>query len=149
MPFRVQCPHADCKKFMLLEDDVRGTTVPCLVCTRPIKVDVSASDSKLPGSQPTGQPSAGSKSNIGVQKPAQPPPPSTIQKAPAPPPPKPAQVPRPPAPPQPAAPQPAATTAAPTIVHCPNPACNTALRLTPATAGQAIRCPKCKQVFKP
>lgn len=38
MPFRVQCPHGECRKFMLVEDDARGTTIPCLVCEKPIEV---------------------------------------------------------------------------------------------------------------
>jgi hypothetical protein len=43
MPFIVQCPHPECRKFMLLEDHVRGTTVPCLVCRRSIALDPSRS----------------------------------------------------------------------------------------------------------
>ena len=43
MPFIVQCPHADCRKFMLLEDEVRGTTVSCLMCSKSIRVDASGS----------------------------------------------------------------------------------------------------------
>jgi hypothetical protein len=39
MPFIVQCPHADCRKFMLLEDEARGTTANCLLCSKPIQVD--------------------------------------------------------------------------------------------------------------
>jgi uncharacterized Zn finger protein (UPF0148 family) len=42
MPFIFQCPHADCRKFMLLEDSTRGGTVDCIVCRRQIQVDVSS-----------------------------------------------------------------------------------------------------------
>lgn len=34
MPFIQPCPYADCGKFMLLEDEARGTQVQCLVCKR-------------------------------------------------------------------------------------------------------------------
>ncbi|MBS0208234.1 MAG: hypothetical protein JSS27_04695 [Planctomycetes bacterium] len=40
MPFRVQCPS--CQKFQLLEDEVRGTTTPCLVCRQPMVIDRAA-----------------------------------------------------------------------------------------------------------
>ena len=46
MPFIVQCPHAECRKFMLLEDQVRGTQVRCLVCEREIVLDPSGSDDR-------------------------------------------------------------------------------------------------------
>jgi uncharacterized Zn finger protein (UPF0148 family) len=42
MPFIVHCPHADCRKFMLLEDSTRGGKVECLICKRPIQVEASA-----------------------------------------------------------------------------------------------------------
>jgi uncharacterized protein YbaR (Trm112 family) len=44
MPFIVQCPHPDCRKFMLLEEHRRGTTVECLVCERIIVLEPSGSD---------------------------------------------------------------------------------------------------------
>ncbi|HVW37378.1 MAG TPA: hypothetical protein VHB99_08730 [Pirellulales bacterium] len=43
MPFIVQCPHADCRKFMLLEDSARGGPVECLLCKKPIKLDARSS----------------------------------------------------------------------------------------------------------
>jgi hypothetical protein len=43
MPFIVQCPHRECRKFMLLEDSARGAKVECLVCKKPIEVDPSGS----------------------------------------------------------------------------------------------------------
>ncbi|MCR4414831.1 MAG: zinc-ribbon domain-containing protein [Thermoguttaceae bacterium] len=58
MPFIVQCPYADCRKFMLLEDRVRGSSVKCLVCDRRIDIEPSASDEKLRTSGPA--PTAGS-----------------------------------------------------------------------------------------
>ena len=39
MPFVIQCPHPACRKYMLLEDDTRGTIVPCMVCKKPLNVD--------------------------------------------------------------------------------------------------------------
>jgi len=39
MPFVIQCPHPACKKFILLEDEARGTTLPCLLCKNPLNVD--------------------------------------------------------------------------------------------------------------
>lgn len=44
MPFIVQCPHADCKKYMLLEDSARGGRVDCLICKRRIQVDPSGAN---------------------------------------------------------------------------------------------------------
>jgi hypothetical protein len=38
MVFAVRCPNPQCKKFMLVEDDQRGQTVPCLICKLPIAV---------------------------------------------------------------------------------------------------------------
>mgnify|MGYP001072873869 CR=1 FL=1 len=46
MPFIVQCPHPDCKKYMLLEDSSRGARVECLVCKRLIQVDPSGADER-------------------------------------------------------------------------------------------------------
>jgi predicted Zn finger-like uncharacterized protein len=43
MPFIVQCPHADCRKFMLLEDSARGDAVECLLCKKPIKLEARSS----------------------------------------------------------------------------------------------------------
>ena len=39
MPFITQCPHPDCDKFMLMEDEMQGTVVRCLICKRPIEFD--------------------------------------------------------------------------------------------------------------
>jgi hypothetical protein len=62
MPFIVQCPHAECRKFMLLEDEVRGTTVNCLLCSRPIRVDaaVSGGDQRPAGGNKPAAPAAAS-----------------------------------------------------------------------------------------
>ena len=38
MVFAVRCPNPQCKKFMLVEEDQRGQTVPCLICKLPIAV---------------------------------------------------------------------------------------------------------------
>jgi LSD1 subclass zinc finger protein len=43
MVFIVQCPHPECRKFMLLEDSARGASVPCIKCK--MILQVSASDS--------------------------------------------------------------------------------------------------------
>jgi hypothetical protein len=43
MTFIVQCPHPDCRKYMLLEDAARGTKVDCLICRKKIEVDSSGS----------------------------------------------------------------------------------------------------------
>ena len=39
MPFITQCPHVECGKYMLMEEDARGTTVDCLVCKKPIELE--------------------------------------------------------------------------------------------------------------
>jgi hypothetical protein len=51
MTFITQCPHADCRKYMLLEDDVRGTQIECMVCKRPIQLflDLQAGDAVAAG----------------------------------------------------------------------------------------------------
>ncbi len=38
MPFRIQCPS--CRKFMIVEDEMRGRRVECLICAKPITADV-------------------------------------------------------------------------------------------------------------
>lgn len=49
MPFRIRCPHKDCRKYQLLEDDTRGGSVECLVCKKTIDVDAAlAEDSAEP-----------------------------------------------------------------------------------------------------
>jgi hypothetical protein len=57
MPFIVQCPHDDCRRFMLLEDHVRGRTVHCVICERQIVLDPSGSDDR-PKPPPLVKPSA-------------------------------------------------------------------------------------------
>ena len=118
MPFIVQCPHADCRRFMLLEDEVRGTTANCLLCSKPIKVDApgSGSHNSPGGKQPTPAPSK------------QPTPPPT-------------QAPREHTPPPGQSDQ-------KIIVTCPNPKCRSPLKVAPSSKGTNLRCPKCKQVFK-
>lgn len=39
MPFITQCPHPDCEKFLLLEDETQGTVVRCLICKEPIELE--------------------------------------------------------------------------------------------------------------
>lgn len=131
MPFIVQCPHAECRKFMLLEDSSRGGTAECLLCKKPIKLDGSSAGepSALAGAS---APVSGPRPATGGA-PAKPAPPKT-----APPP----QAPQPAAASAPAAPPPAA---AGKVVQCPH--CKTPLRL-PAGNISAVKCPKCAQVFK-
>jgi hypothetical protein len=38
MVFAIQCPNPKCRKFMLVEDHQKNTTVTCLLCKEPIKV---------------------------------------------------------------------------------------------------------------
>ena len=58
MPFITQCPHPDCGKFMLMEEETRGTTVPCLVCKQPIELEPIILDSpeEVPLAQPMPDP---------------------------------------------------------------------------------------------
>ena len=67
MPFIVQCPHADCRKFMLLEDHVRGKKVQCLVCERAISLDPSGSDDRVKP-PPLVKPSASASPSVQRQK---------------------------------------------------------------------------------
>ena len=39
MPFITQCPHADCGRYMLMEEDARGCIVECLVCKQSIELE--------------------------------------------------------------------------------------------------------------
>lgn len=119
MPFVVQCPHDPCRKYMLLEDSMRGAKVECLVCRRMIAVDPSGSGSKS-GERPT--PPVRSTSST--------PPPTPAPSTPPPPP-----VAKPP------------SAQRQSIGTCPN--CDTLLRLPPDHKGQAIRCPRCSHVFTP
>ncbi|HEV7225212.1 MAG TPA: hypothetical protein VGN42_21075, partial [Pirellulales bacterium] len=43
-----QCPYPNCRKYLLLEDAVRGGTVSCLLCKQPIAVSNPA-----PGQPPS------------------------------------------------------------------------------------------------
>ena len=111
---------------MLLEDEVRGTTVNCLLCAKSIRVDSSGSHNAPPGNKPA---------------PAAAPPPRNPPAAAPPPQPKPMPPPVP------------APTAQPpgddkVIVTCPNPMCKSPLRVAASSRGTNLRCPKCKQVFK-
>ncbi len=63
MPFIIQCPYADCRKFMLLEDRVRGSSVKCLVCDRKVDVESSGSDEKP---KPPGLPQAAGNGDPGL-----------------------------------------------------------------------------------
>ncbi|HVA47924.1 MAG TPA: hypothetical protein VNH11_16260 [Pirellulales bacterium] len=101
MPFIVQCPHADCRKFMLLEDSTRGGTVDCLVCKKPIKVEAGSSGEAPAVATGRGPPSAS----------GQPAPPSAAEK----------------------------------VCQCPH--CQAPLRL-PSGKINAVKCPKCAQVFE-
>jgi len=47
MPFITQCPHADCKKYLLLEDEVQGTMVSCLCCKRPVSLMTEMVEAEL------------------------------------------------------------------------------------------------------
>lgn len=38
MPFIAQCPHTDCRKFLLMEDEMQGQTVNCLLCKKGIEL---------------------------------------------------------------------------------------------------------------
>jgi hypothetical protein len=38
MVFAVQCPEPRCRKYMLVEEQDRGTVVACLICKTPIRV---------------------------------------------------------------------------------------------------------------
>jgi predicted Zn finger-like uncharacterized protein len=48
MPFIAQCPYPSCRKYLLLEDAVRGETMACLLCKQPIQISRSK-----PGEPPT------------------------------------------------------------------------------------------------
>jgi len=76
MPFVAQCPHPDCKKYMLLEDSARGGTVQCLVCKRPVVLEtpgggesqVSAPAAEPPSSPPSSTPETRGAGSTGRQQ---------------------------------------------------------------------------------
>ncbi len=52
MVFAVQCPEPKCRKYMLVEEEDRGTIVLCLVCKTPIRVgepEPSETSRPIPG----------------------------------------------------------------------------------------------------
>ncbi len=51
MPFRIQC--SNCRKFMIVEDEMRGRQVECLICSKPITADV---DQKPPATSAAATP---------------------------------------------------------------------------------------------
>jgi LSD1 subclass zinc finger protein len=117
MPFIIQCPYADCAKFMLLEDTDRGATVACLVCKRSIKLDPSQA-----GDKPA--PSA-SSSQLGPKPSPQPASPQPAAQQPA--------------------GAAAAVAQRQNVRTCPK--CSTPLKVPAGAPGQRIRCPKCSTVF--
>jgi hypothetical protein len=120
MTFITRCPYPECRKYLLLEDHDRGTTVECLCCKRPINLASGVQNETYAGDS---APPAASGSS---------------------PPPRPGPSPGPPASPAPASPPSAPARQYP-IRHCPK--CNTAMRVPPTTAGQAVQCPTCQHVF--
>jgi DNA-directed RNA polymerase subunit RPC12/RpoP len=46
MPFRIQC--ISCRKFMIVEDEMRGRRVECLICSKPITADVEPKPPTVP-----------------------------------------------------------------------------------------------------
>jgi uncharacterized protein YbaR (Trm112 family) len=123
MPFILQCPY--CKKYMILEDNQRGSRVKCLIsgCSHWIDQEPSGSGERVGRAAASAAPPP-----VPAQAPA-----TAPSRAPA------------------AAP---ATSAGPAvlaaqrqrIVQCPR--CQTPLRVPPAERAQVIRCPKCQQVFQ-
>jgi hypothetical protein len=134
MPFIVRCPH--CRKYMLIEDELRGAMGACLLCKSKLLFDSSQADH--PANKP---PAAVEQSARPPANPAFPIPP----KPPAPPTPTPPPVAPPPVAPAEAAPP--APAAPPTETRvCPH--CSVSMRVPTAARGRKIRCPKCQQEFR-
>jgi LSD1 subclass zinc finger protein len=125
MPFIIQCPYPECGKYMLLEDSDRGSTVKCLVCKKPIKLDPTN-----PGEMPAAAVSPGIASPTRPAAPAAP---------------KPAAAPSPAPAAAPAAPAAAATAQRQIVRTCTK--CNTPLKVPAGAEKQRIRCPRCQNVF--
>ena len=139
MPFIVQCPHPECRKYMLLEESVRGSRVECLVCRRTIAVEGSGSHDEVTLAPRESTPPAKAPT------PVKPPPRSTPVPGPSP-------WSSPVQPTLPAGGPPAVSGSTPppvrhdAVVNC--PACQSPLRKPPNSAGRSIRCPKCQHVFR-
>jgi hypothetical protein len=122
MTFITRCPYPECRKYMLLEDRDRGTTVDCLCCKRPINLNTDS-----PGETNSGSGPSPTRSGSSSAPPPRSGPPARQDGAAAP-------------------ASPATAPAQPyQIRHCPQ--CNTAMRVPPTTAGQAVQCPSCQHVF--
>jgi len=67
MPFIVRCINPKCQRFMLLEDEVRGTSVECLLCKTPFKTD-SSSGSSGDGAGPPALPNNSSSSPVTAKR---------------------------------------------------------------------------------
>jgi hypothetical protein len=46
--FAVQCPNAQCRKYLLVEERDRGQTVTCLICKQPFRVAADAGPPAAP-----------------------------------------------------------------------------------------------------
>lgn len=119
MPFKVHCPYRECRVFMLLEDDVRGTEARCLLCGRPFRVDASGevhvdrtTPPPVPDPQDDRSGKRGGSSFAGTAR-------SVLGTKESPP-----------------APQPTAC--------CPD--CKQPLHLLPSQRGKPIQCPACKRI---
>jgi LSD1 subclass zinc finger protein len=119
MPFIIQCPYSECGKFMLLEDSDRGSTVKCLVCKKPIKLDPTNSGEGPAAASP-------GLSSLGPAAPQ-------------------AAAPKPAVTPSAPGPAAAATAQRQTVRTCPK--CNTPLKVPAGAEKQRIRCPRCQNVF--
>lgn len=67
MTFIVRCPDSDCRKFMLLEDDVRGTRAKCLVCQRSLTAEPDESDDPAGPSRQVKSPAKAPNQAGGIQ----------------------------------------------------------------------------------
>jgi len=135
MPFIVRCPH--CRKYMLIEDEFRGSTGQCLLCKAPVLFDASQADRPKGSKTPSGEvPGKQATTDSTASK-------SAIAPAARPAPPKPAPPAiAPPSPPPVAAPAEAETE----IRVCPT--CQTKMRVPLAARGKRVRCPKCQGAFQ-
>ena len=66
MTFITKCPYHDCQKYMLLEDHVRGATVKCLCCKKPVTLDPGSNSETFS----SGKPANGGQAPPAAQQPA-------------------------------------------------------------------------------
>lgn len=71
MPFILQCPREDCRKFMLVEDSDRGKAIECLVCRRMFQATITTPPSSQTARSSPAAPAGRSQPGPNAVRPSQ------------------------------------------------------------------------------